>query len=341
MATIESVLTKLLGGKAAAFFMKNLQLIAAVILTVLICVVCQIQIGVGRDIEIPVTIQTQGNEVSLGTPSPDKVRVSLAGGSSLVNSLTGRELKLVLNTRQAKKKEKDNITICTWAVNTADIKVPLNLQIRFLRITNVSPGIIDLSLDKFITKELPVEAVWNENELPAGYKIGKVTIEPKKVTVTAPSSKFSLLKKIRTTQIPLNNITRSFDCDQELDKGKYTDIDFDRKNVQVQVEVLRRTSTRSFKTLPVRILIPSASRQQTMACEIVSNPTVDLEVSGEENVINALRREDIFIFANISEFLKPGLYQIDLRCAIDKNGISAFKITPPKVNVKLEQISRR
>ena len=78
-----------------------------------------------------------------------------------------------------------------------------------------------------------------------------------------------------------------------------------------------------------------------MSCEIVSNPTVDLEVSGAENVINSLRREDIFVFANISEFQKPGLYSIDLHCAIDQNGITSYTITPSKISVKLERISKR
>lgn len=336
MTAFEPAWKKFFKEKVPAFFMKNLLFLAAVILTVQIWLTIRLQLQVDRDIEIPVTIQTQGNEVPLGTPSPDKVRVSLSGGSSLVNNLTGRELKLVLNTSQAQKKEEGNVTKCSWSIDTSNIDAPFGLRIK-----NVSPAQIKLSLDRFITKELPVEAILNETELPEGYKIGKVTVEPKKVTVTAPSSKLSKLKRIRTTPIPLDNITHSFDCDQGFDSEKYTDIDFDRKNVLVQVEILRRTGTRSFKTLPVRILIPSASRKQAMACEIVSNPTVDLEVSGAENVVNVLRREDIFIFANISEFQKPGLYQIDLRCAIDKNGISAFKISPSKVQVKLEQISKR
>ncbi len=322
--------------KVLAFFMKNLLFFAAVILTLQIWLAIRLQLQVDRDIEVPVTIQTQDNEIPLGTPSPEQVTVTLSGGSSLVNNLTGRELKMVLNTSLAKKKEEGNVTKCSWAVNSSSIEAPFGLRIK-----SVSPTEIKLSLDNFITKELPVEAILNEANLPEGYKIGKVTIEPEKVTVRAPSSKLSKLKKVRTTPIPLDNITHSFDCDQGIDSESYTDIDFDRKNVLVQVEILRRTRTRNFKTLPVRILIPSASRKQAMACEIVSNPTVDLEVSGAENVINALRREDIFIFANISDFQKPGLYQIDLRCAIDKNGISAFKISPSKVQVKLEQITKR
>ena len=54
-----------------------------------------------------------------------------------------------------------------------------------------------------------------------------------------------------------------------------------------------------------------------------------------------LDKDDIFIFANISEFTKPGLYWIDLRCAIGKNGVTSFKLDPHKINVKLEQINRR
>ena len=55
----------------------------------------------------------------------------------------------------------------------------------------------------------------------------------------------------------------------------------------------------------------------------------------------AARKEDIFIFANISDFQKPGLYWIDLHCAIDQNGITSYRITPSKISVKLERVSKR
>ena len=118
-------------------------------------------------------------------------------------------------------------------------------------------------------------------------------------------------------------------------------MDFDRKSVLVQVEILRAMKTRKFETLPVRILIPPDPKRQALSCEIVSSPTVELQVTGEENIIDLLRKEDIFIFANISSFTKPGLYRIDLRCAIGKNGITEVKISPSEVSVKLEQISKR
>lgn len=336
MTAFDPAWKKFFSEKVVAFFMKNLLFFAAVILALQIWVAIRFQLLVDRVIDVPVTIQTQNDEVPLGTANPNKVKISLSGGSSLLNNLTGQELKLVLNTSQAQRIESDKTIKCTWIVNASDIKVPFGLSIKNFRATK-----IEITLDKFISKELPVEAVLDESKLPSGYKVGKVMVEPKKITVRAPSAKLGKLKNIRTVPIPLDNITHSFDCDQGFDSENYSDIDFDRKNVLVQVEILRALKTRTFKTLPVRLLIPPASRQQFMTCEIVSNPTVDLEVSGAENMINTLRREDIFIFANISEFQKPGLYQIDLRCAIDKNDISASRITPSKVNVKLERISKR
>lgn len=322
--------------KAASFFKKNLLFFAAVILTLQIWWAIRNQFQISQTISFPVTVQTQNDEVPLGSPSPEKITVFLSGGKSILDNLSIQDVKLILNTSQAKRTEKDNEIVCNWTVKDSDINVPFGLRVKNFRTTEIK-----LSLDKIISKELPVEAVLDETKLPRGYKIGKVTVEPEKVSVRAASRKLGKLKNIRTIPIPLDNITHSFDCDQAFDSENYSDIDFSRKNVLVQVEILRAVKTRTFKTLPIRILIPAASRQHFMTCEIVSNPTVDLDVSGAENVINSLRREDIFIFANISEFQKSGLYQIDLRCAIDKNGVTAFKISPSQVDVKLERITKR
>lgn len=322
--------------KAVAFFMKNLLFFAALLLALLIWYAIRSQFLMDKAVDVPVKVQTDGKEISLGSPTPEKITVFLSGSKSLLNNLTGQELELELNTSRAKREDKDNVTICTWTLTESDLKVPFGLRVKQFGTRQVR-----LSLDRMSSKKLPVEAVLDESKLARGYKIGKVTIEPEMVTVTAPSTKLSKLRTIRTIPISLENITHSFDCDQEFDSEKYSNIDFDRKNVLVQVEILRAIKTRTFKTLPVRILIPPASRQQFLTGEIVSAPTVDLEVSGAENVISTLRREDIFIFANISDFQKPGLIWIDLRCAIDKNGITSYKITPSKVSVKMERVSKR
>lgn len=321
--------------KAVAFFMKNLLMFAALLLTVLIWSAIRFQFRIEKTVEVDIGVEPQKGEIPLGSPTPEKVTVTLKGDKSRLETMTEKSVTILLKYEQAKRKDKS----CVWALRSSDVKLPYYAI--GIKVLSIKPDKVSQQVDKMDSKTLPVEAILDETTLPKGYKVGKVTVSPEKITVTAPSSKLEKIKTIRTLPISLENITHSFDCDQEFDTENCSDLDFDRKNVLVQVEILRALKTRTFNTLPVRILIPPSSKKQTLSCEIVSAPTVDLEVSGSENVIDLLRKEDIFVFANISDFTKPGLYWIDLRCAIDKNGITSSKIDPPKISVKLEQISKR
>ena len=335
MSTSETTPPRNFREKAAAFFMKNLLTFGALLLTLLIWGAIRFQFRTEKTLEVDIAVDPQKGEIPLGSPTPEKVTVTLQGDKSRLDNISEKSVKITLKTEQAKRKEKS----CIWDLSKSDVKLPYYTI--GIKVHSIKPDKVKMLVDKLASKTLPVEAILDETTLPSGYKVGKVTVSPEKITVTAPSSKLEKIKTIRTLPISLENITHSFDCDQEFDTENYSDLDFDRKNVLVQVEILRALKTRTFNTIPVRILIPPSSKKQTLSCEIVSAPTVDLEVSGAENVIDLLRKEDIFVFASISDFTKPGLYWIDLRCAIDKNGITSSKIDPPKISVKLEQISKR
>ena len=321
--------------KTTAFFMKNLLKFAALLLALLIWWSIRTQfLQARKSVEVKIAVETQSGEIPLGAPTPEKVTVFLQGNKSMLDNISGNSLKIRLGTDMATRKEKT----CVWDLRPSNVEMPYALGVH---VSGIEPDTVSLLLDKTASKKLRVEAVLDESRLPKGYKVGKVTVDPEEITVSAPSTKLEKIKTIRTLPVPLANITHSFDCDQEFDTESYSNLVFEQKNVLVQVEILRAEKTRSFHTLPVRILIPPSSKKQTLSCEIVSAPTVDIQVSGAENVIDLLRKEDIFIFANISDFTKPGLYRIDLRCAIDKNGITSSTINPPKISVKLEQISKR
>lgn len=319
-----------------SFVRKNhIQIILAAGLAILVQWVIREQLPTEtKSVRFKIEVKHRGNEVELGTPTPEYVTAEISGNKLQLERFTG-EYKIKLDTELAKRTKNSNgETLCVWNLTPKMVNVPLRIKV-----DRISPSQVQLVVDTFSTKKLPVRPILNNFELPKGFKIGKVSVDPEQIFVTAPSTKLDVIPEIRTEPISLKNITHSFDCDQKLVGSE--NVDFDRKNVLVQVEILPATKTKVMKTLPVRILIPPSSRLQTLSCEIVSAPTVDLEVSGEEGMIENLEKEDVFIFADISEFTKPGLYWIDLRCAIGKNGVSSFKIKPQKVNVKLEQINRR
>ena len=330
-----------------AFFMKHLLKFAALILTAMIWSLVHFQDQIDKEIVVPVKISTRSDEIPLGTPSPEKIAVKLRGSKSILENLSGNPLKIVLSTENAEKPSPsedsgENGLNLRWNVSKRDVQMPFLLGVE---VVSLEPDQVSMVVDTTESRELPVEAVLNEASLPPGYKVGKITVNPQKIRITAPSTKLEKVKVIRTLPVPLEGITHSFDCDQKLDFGGYADRDkpdVDRDKVFVQVEILRATEeTREFTAVPVRILIPPTPKEQIMSCEIVTAPTVDLKVSGEKNVVEILRKEDFFVFADITDFTKPGLYQIDLRCAIGKSGITRFEINPRQISVKLERVSKR
>lgn len=330
-----------------AFFMKHLLKFAAMILAVMIWSMVRYQFQIDKTVTVWVTVATRTGEIPLGTPSPEKITVNLRGSKSVLENLSGGDLKIVLNTENAEKPSGtgpsgENGQNFQWNVSAKDVQIPFLLGVQ---VVSLEQKRVSMLIDNTESRELPVEAVLDETSLPPGYKVGKVTVNPGKITVTAPSTKLEKINVIRTLPVSLEGITHSFDCDQKLDFSGFSGRDkpdVDRDKVFVQVEILRaKEVTREFTAVPVRVLIPPTPKEQFMSCEIVTAPTVDLKVSGEKNVIEILRKEDFFVFADITDFTKPGLYQIDLRCAIEKTGITKFEINPQRIGVKLERVSKR
>ena len=329
------------------FFMKHLLKFAALILTAMIWSLVHFPDQIEKDFSVPVKITTRSGEIPLGTPSPEKLVVKLRGNKSALENFSGKKLKIVLSTENAEKPSPsedygENGLNFQWNVSKRDVQMPFLLG---TEVVSLEPDQVSMLIDTTESKELPVEPWLDEPSLPPGYKLGKITVNPEKIRITAPSTKLEKIKLIRTQKISLEGIRHSFDCDQKLDFGAFSDRDkpdVDRDKVFVQVEILRATEeTREFTAVPVRILIPPTPKEQIMSCEIVTAPTVDLKVSGEKNVVEILRKEDFFVFANITDFTKPGLYQIDLRCTLEKSGITKCEINPQRIGVKLERVSKR
>ena len=332
---------------AKAFFVKNELWFAALILTLMICTLVRYQFQTGKQVLVRVSVSTRPGEIPLGTPSPEMVTVNLRGRKSVLENLSGSDLEIRLSTENAKKLSNsedsdENGLNLQWNVSRKDVYIPFLLGVQ---VASLEEKQVSMLVDTTESRELPVEPVLDETSLPSGYKVGKVTINPEKIKITAPSTKLEKIELIRTKPISLEGIRHSFDCDQKLDFSGFSGRDkpdVDRDKVFVQVEILRaKEVTREFTAVPVRILIPPTPKEQFMSCQIVTSPTVDLKVSGEKTVIDILRKEDFFVFANITDFTKPGLYQIDLRCTLEKNGITKFEINPQRIGVKLERVSKR
>ncbi len=320
-----------------SFLRENLGLkIAAFLLALLVYLSIRAQIDSTTDVRnVTVNIKTPNNRILLDD-KPCIVTVGLKGSKSLINKVTNSDITINADAKEV--------------TPTQDKKFyKLKLDLRWIqtpfgtRAVEVKPETITLALDDIENRMVKVEPIFADRaKMPPEYTIGKVTVTPAEVRVEAPASKLTALKQIQTTPISLSEITHSFDCDQELDQKSYPQFTFSPAKVLVQVEILPSVQTRTFNALPVRILSATATgKERAFSCEIVSAPTVDVTVSGAKNIIETLRKEDFLPYVDISKFDKPGLYEIDVKCASERDGVKTRNIYPSRISVKLEKTSDR
>lgn len=323
--------------KIPAFFRENIGLkIAAFFLAMLVYWSIRAQIDSTTDIRnVVVNIKTSDNRI-LMDDKPCLVMVSLKGSKTMIGKVSEEDITINADTKDA--------------VPTKDKKFyKLKLDLRWIqtpfgtRPIEVKPETVTLALDDIENRMVKVEPIFSDrSKMPPEYTLGKVTVTPAEVRVEAPASKLTALKQIQTTPISLSDITHSFDCDQELDQKNYPQFTFSPAKVLIQVEILPSSQTRTFNALPVRILSATATgKKRTFSCEIVSAPTVDVTVSGSKNIIETLRKEDFLPYVDISKFDKAGLYQIDVKCASERDGVKTKNIYPSSISVKLEKASDR
>jgi len=65
-----------------------------------------------------------------------------------------------------------------------------------LMITNISRGMVDIQIERIENRTITPRAIYNETDLPAGYVLGDIEVEPNSVTVTGSTSIISQIFRI-------------------------------------------------------------------------------------------------------------------------------------------------
>jgi YbbR domain-containing protein len=84
-----------------------------------------------------------------------------------------------------------------------------------IRVISVTPATITAKIEKLVTVKVPVEVDF-KGELPSGHKLGKVTLSPAQVEITAYRSAAEKIKKIKTETLDLASIETSVTRDVSL-----------------------------------------------------------------------------------------------------------------------------
>lgn len=208
-----------------------------------------------------------------------------------------------------------------------------------LRMLKVEPEVIELKMDKIKTKEFPISAVYNEEELPQGYYVQSVSFpEGGKVPVRGDDSVLKQLKMINTKPISLAHHIAAFTTSVELDKpAGLACID------QVTVEVrISRFNSKTFMGLPVRVLL--SPDQLGKFVVKLGRPEADVQLSGKKEVIDALGIGSVRPYLDLTGLRQDHVGKemtVPLQCAAGNPDAGIKLLTDDKIKVTLFSVSHQ
>lgn len=109
---------------------------------------------------------------------------------------------------------------------------------RSLKITRLSPAVIDVRLEKIQNKKVPIRTVFT-GVLPEGLKVEKITIVPNQVVVSGAGSELKNVSIVETEPIEVSEVHESFKLEVPLNYiGKFSSLDKEQRVAEVDVTIV-------------------------------------------------------------------------------------------------------
>jgi YbbR domain-containing protein len=202
-------------------------------------------------------------------------------------------------------------------------------------VVDIDPKDIQLNLDKKISKKVPVVAKFNsERNLPRDYAVGSVKFNPSEVLINGPESVVKDIDSVQTKPIPLDSqVMDSFEFTTAL--ASQNSISISPSKVSAQVEIVKQYVSRTFKSIPIRLL-GAPEEKGNYKIELLSSPHVAVTLHGPRGEIALLQAVAIKPYIDVSSFDEAGTFSVGVNCWVSSDGKVAVKnIYPAKVQIKI------
>ncbi len=155
----------------------------------------------GRDmlttLDVPVNYINRSPEMEIVDVSLNSIRLHLSGAGALLKSIGPEHLQVKADLG------KGIVGKNTVFIDSEDIVLPPGIKL-----DKIDPSNIEITLDKIIKKEMPVQVNWT-GKLDDRLILVEIKTEPSKVAVSGSMLRLNKLATIYTREVSLNNIRRS------------------------------------------------------------------------------------------------------------------------------------
>lgn len=173
---------------------------------------------------VPLELKNVPQGLVVSSEIPSLVDVRIAGPRTALLNLAPADLRITVDL--------DGLAPGVTSFKRLDetFSIP-----RLLKITRISPAVVDVRLEKIQTKQVPVRTVFT-GLLPENLQIEKIVIRPEKVAVTGAGSELKNISEVVTESIDVAEVQESFSLQVPLNYvGKFTSL---QKEQAVEVQVV-------------------------------------------------------------------------------------------------------
>ncbi len=269
-------------------------------------------------LSVPLSVTGIPEDYLVASEIPETVKVVLRGREEKLALVSEEKITAVIDLKGS------GAGITKKKIRIDEKTIPQNISIK-----EITPRTIDVLLEKALTKTVKVVPVIVA-DLPYGYNLEDVIIEPDTVEITGPESYLETIESVYTREINLKNVTET----------TIFKVNIDTTN--------NRISLGKIKSVNVRVVVKEEFIVKRVAGINVyaMNLKDGLSFSIEETEVSVLLKlpkrkernftEDmVYTYVDCAGIEKPGKYHLPLLFRSEQQDITLVKMEPETVTVEI------
>ncbi len=270
--------------------------------------------------EIPLEVNNIPKGYSVGFVSQNKISITVKGqGWMLAPFSFGQKNKYSISVASKKGLIKVNVR----SNLEKNIWIPSNIQV-----VQIAPEIIDLQIEKIITKKVVVASDISL-KFNNGYGlISPVKITPESVQISGPSSFIKKIDTIRTVFRQFDNLDDNYFGSLEL--KKIPNVTFEHSFVNIKFDVQKIV-----ENIYTGIIVETKNVPPKQDLVLTPN-TIDVVLRGGIKLLSKLKSSDITAWVNFSDAVKDTLGTVKPQISYPKE-FEFLNSTPERLSYTIKQ----
>ena len=271
-----------------------------------------------RSVEAPLEFRNIPSDLMVSGPGAGPVEVRVMGPPALLSTLDPDYMKVVLDLEGARP------GTSTFRLSPDFFNPP-----RGVRVTRISPSVINLKLESVAVRSLPVTLRLG-TKLPFGYKVARASVNPETVRVRGPAHEVNRMTSIETVPIDLEGGRGQITREVRLSSSGPA-FSFLPERVTVSVLLEEEWMTREFQRVEVKA--------KNIAGSYTVNPRrAYLRLSGPKRIVSPLQLGADQAYLDLKG-LEPGNHTVALSLKLPPE-VKVLEQRPERFRVKISGVEK-